>query len=263
MRALVAAVRGGPGTFVVTGTAGCGKSAVLSRLVTLSDPKFRSDHQDLVDAIWADLRPRAGDVDVALLATGLTSVDILDQLCNALGVKPAPLQGSGLAAETAGRHQALRERLASGPPVTIVLDALDEAADPWSVLSDVLRPLVEDWHRPSLRLVIGVRSPEPRTSISSMDPSAALGARTLLGATARDLHLDDDHILRADTGIYWDEGDLTAYIVNRLMNPPRGVHSPYQDSVEEATELARNLAELAGKSYVVAQVVARDLASAS
>jgi hypothetical protein len=45
---------------LVTGAAGTGKSAVLARLVTLSDPGFCARYAELVDAIPTDLRPRPG-----------------------------------------------------------------------------------------------------------------------------------------------------------------------------------------------------------
>ncbi|GGQ85216.1 P-loop NTPase family protein [Couchioplanes azureus] len=70
IRQLIAAASGPPAATLVTGGAGSGKSAVLARLVTLSDPQFLDDHAGEVAAIPADLRPDAGAVDVAVVATG-------------------------------------------------------------------------------------------------------------------------------------------------------------------------------------------------
>lgn len=68
MRDLIGVARGALGACLVTGAAGCGKSAALARLVTLSDTSFRSGHPDLVNAIPEEVRPEPGDVDVAIHA---------------------------------------------------------------------------------------------------------------------------------------------------------------------------------------------------
>ena len=74
---------------LVTGGAGSGKSAVLSRLVTLSDATFRQNYADQVAAVDADLLPAEGAVDVAVLATGKNALEILTQVCQAVGALPA------------------------------------------------------------------------------------------------------------------------------------------------------------------------------
>ncbi|MCE5282092.1 MAG: DUF2075 domain-containing protein, partial [Deltaproteobacteria bacterium] len=51
---------------LVTGAAGTGKSAVLARLVTLSDPDFCTRYDDMVATIPLDLRPTPGAVDAAV-----------------------------------------------------------------------------------------------------------------------------------------------------------------------------------------------------
>jgi ABC-type lipoprotein export system ATPase subunit len=59
MRTLSQFLRDGDGTLVVTGAAGSGKSALLARLVTLTDPMFLSNprFQDLVQAVALEERP--------------------------------------------------------------------------------------------------------------------------------------------------------------------------------------------------------------
>src|SRR6266536_2032995 len=48
MQELIAFTEGPAATLVVTGRAGCGKSATLARLVTCSDPDFRAEHTDVL-----------------------------------------------------------------------------------------------------------------------------------------------------------------------------------------------------------------------
>jgi hypothetical protein len=149
MAKLVDAVHGPPGALVVTGTAGCGKSAVLSRLVTLSDPRFRERYAAELDHIEPALRPDLGDVDVAVLASGKVAVSVLDQIRAGLGVDEAPGEAR---ADTVRRiHQAR----AGQPPATVVLDALDEAHDPAGIVREVLTPLTRDSATPWLRLLVG------------------------------------------------------------------------------------------------------------
>ena len=90
MHRLIAAATGPPGVTVVTGMAGTGKSAVLARLVTLSDYGFRAQHPALIAAIPAHLQPPLGAVDAAVLATGKLPHDVLVQLLETFsGTLPA------------------------------------------------------------------------------------------------------------------------------------------------------------------------------
>lgn len=73
MVALLSAARGNPGASVITGAAGCGKSAVLSRLVTLSDPSARERYGEDLTKNDPALLPDVGDVDIAVLASGKVS----------------------------------------------------------------------------------------------------------------------------------------------------------------------------------------------
>ncbi|MFC1401817.1 MULTISPECIES: ATP-binding protein [Streptacidiphilus] len=122
MRHLIAAIRGPAETVLVTGCAGSGKSAVLARLVTLSDRMFLAQHGEQVAQIPDDLRPAPGAVDAAVLATGKTADEVLAQICLALGVPYDPT------VPTAEGVDAFREWLAERrAPVTLVVDAMDEA----------------------------------------------------------------------------------------------------------------------------------------
>lgn len=156
MRELIAAARGDHDSdsrvTLVTGGAGCGKSAVLARLVTLSDPDFAAAYPGEVESIPADLRPEVkttlggpgGGVDVAVVATGKYAHEVIGQLSDALGVaRPENSRGD---AGLKSRIDALMTTLtALATPVTVVVDALDEAEDPLGIARALaqLRPALD------------------------------------------------------------------------------------------------------------------------
>ncbi|MFC8360253.1 hypothetical protein ACFUIY_10265 [Streptomyces griseorubiginosus] len=124
MRRLIASATGKPCAVIVSGGAGSGKSAALARLVTLSDQRFLEKYAHEVEQVPADLRPPPG----AVLATGKMHSRVMSQICSALRV-PVPT-GAGeptVDDQLAAWHAWLKDR---GPPITIVVDTLDEAADP-------------------------------------------------------------------------------------------------------------------------------------
>lgn len=252
LRDLIGAARGDPGAYLVTGAAGSGKSAALSRLVTWSDPRFRSQHAEHFNAILEELRPQPGDVDVAVHAQGKTPHEILDRLCSAFEVRIDTQAGSqGLADYHRLRLEALRTQL-SRRVSTIVIDALDKATNPLAVLTDVLAPLTYSWETPTVRLILGIRS------MGDIDDTQT--TRTLAEACRTRLH---GKVMRVDVHPYWHPQDLVDYVHDVLLIPsePR-TNTPYTDHPEQARAMARRVADLVGTSYLVAQVVARQLAAA-
>ncbi|MFE6926336.1 AAA family ATPase [Nocardia sp. NPDC057663] len=153
-------LRFGVGMLIVTGAAGTGKSAVIARAVTLSDPKFRRDprYAQAVETAPTESLPPSGSVDIAVLARQKSAPAILEQILNATGITPT--------ATDRANTQSLRNRLHDslidiGRTVTIVLDGLDEAVQPMLLLPEVVSPLAgwRDQHGTHLiRWVIGVRS---------------------------------------------------------------------------------------------------------
>lgn len=144
-------------TLIVTGTAGSGKSAVLARAVTFADPAFRADdrYRAAVELAPAETVPPPGSVHAAILARNRTSSQILASLLRALGRSiPEPTPGTDLVrvllAEVGAAVTAAAE------PVTVVIDGLDEADNPYLLTSQVIAPLAR--LQPPPRLVIGVRS---------------------------------------------------------------------------------------------------------
>ncbi|MEU1348396.1 AAA family ATPase [Streptomyces sp. NPDC005776] len=243
MKDLIAAATGPVGTTLVTGGAGSGKSAVLARLVTFSDPAFRHRYRDRLDAVAQDECPPGNAVDVAVLATGKTPHEIIAQLCAALDV-PTPA--------TTGATPSLQEWVttwhkwltARQQPLTVVVDALDEAEDPTAVLTSVLARL--DPRRDKVRLLVGVRSPGGDGVDAGPDRSLADHAQNTLGADR----------IRVDEQPWWDAQDLADYAANILATTPG---SPY--GAADASSAAHTLARRAGTSFLVTRIAAANLAA--
>jgi DnaJ-class molecular chaperone len=128
---------------VVTGSPGVGKSALLGVLVCAAHPVLREPTQP----IWDDIeRPPDANVHLAAVHARQRSVeDLTLSLARQLTLDPA-----GIVAAIAARRV---------PPV-IVIDALDEAIDPESVMSALLLPLARDVRedgRPVCRLLVAMR----------------------------------------------------------------------------------------------------------
>ncbi|NEB76678.1 hypothetical protein G3I40_15820, partial [Streptomyces sp. SID14478] len=136
-RILVGFVERPRGAMIVTGSAGTGKSALLGRVVTLSDPLFRAEdrYRTAFDGPPETIPP-AGSVTAAVSARNHTSLTALRQLGHALGLRPA-------GDELGDWQGALEEFLARpGDPVTVVVDSLDEAYDPTHFITTALAPFV-------------------------------------------------------------------------------------------------------------------------
>ena len=237
-----------PGITMITGRVGCGKSIGLSRLVTLSDPKFRGRHWRELKGVSTDLLPPRGAVDVALSARGRSIRQVLTQICYDLGVLG---EISSLDDPLLANRQALSDYLRHRKtPVTIVIDALDEAEDAAGLVTSVLRPLSEE-HPERLRVLVGIRSPggdgavgeaaEPGEE-SLLDLMTALGARWIA----------------ADDEERWNPDDLITFVGNILTNTPK---SPYRNADPgTVARIAKVISGVAGRSYLMAWAAADSLA---
>jgi WD40 repeat protein len=210
---------------VVTGDPGSGKTAVLGLLAALSDPRRRPTvpRADLPAGIVL----REGLVDVAIYAGNLTSSQVLMALAAAAGLDdldpdPATID-TGLAALIA--HLRGRDR-----PLTAIVDALDEAADPAHLAGLVLRPLLEHGQG-GIKLLFGTR----RHVRDHLGPSR--------GGEEIDL----------DAPRYADPQSLAA-LVRRIL---RDGASPFVAAAPELVEDATGaIAEAAGRSFFVARILA-------
>ncbi|MFI5798029.1 AAA family ATPase [Streptomyces sp. NPDC051677] len=251
MRKLIAAASGEPGAMIVTGGAGSGKSAALSRLVTLSDKHFLERYAHEVEQIPATLRPQVDAVDVAVLATGKLHSRVLAQICKALQVPVDSATEPTVDELLTAWHGWLKTH---GRPVTIVIDALDEAADPETLVREVLASLEPDPAAPQLRLLVGVRSlaatDGTRTAGTVQPEAQVLADLTEKLLAAKRVSVDEEP--------WWDQRDVVSYVHGILLRTPG---SPYPEAEAEiASSVAHAVGERAGRSFLVARITAKSLA---
>ncbi|MFI5532105.1 NACHT and WD repeat domain-containing protein [Kitasatospora sp. NPDC051853] len=174
-----------PGLRVVTGKAGAGKSALLGVLLCAAHPALRRHTRPL----WAALDdhvPGENDRLVAVHARRLGLDDIAASLARQLrhltgAGSPAPDDASGSPA------QRLLDLLRPDDrPVTIVIDALDEALNPQDVLAALLLPLARHALGADRRLRLLVATREDHRSASLLDLARATGSLTDLSTVGRE-----------------------------------------------------------------------------
>src|SRR5262245_26025556 len=175
---------------VVTGGPGSGKSAVLARLVTMSDPHYRARVPEplTADDPVADLP--SGAIDVAVHARTAPADEVVSALAAAAGARQADLDG-------------LIERLLERPGAfTIAVDALDEVDDP-PALAQALRRLASETADTGVRLLVSTRPGGPDRRLI-----------TDLGLPARD---DGPALIDLDNPAYLSRDDLAEYVRRRLL----------------------------------------------
>ncbi|WP_406120666.1 caspase family protein [Streptomyces sp. NBC_00989] len=221
---------------VVTGRPGCGKSAVLGRVVALSDPGYRPRF-DLGALDAATIVPE-GCVTAAVHARHKRLDEIVERIADNLGVS---VDGS------AALLQELTRRGRKGPPVVIVVDAVDEAGsdtaadagghgEPRRITRELLRPMSEIQ---GVRLLVGTRHE----------------LVTPLGPTFHCIDLDIP-------GYRAEQGDVAGYVTRMLLATEEPeVHSPYRDRPELAGAVAAGVAARAAGVYLYARTTARTLRS--
>jgi hypothetical protein len=253
IRHLIAATTPDPGarssTVLVTGGAGSGKSAVLARLVTLSDPQFVTAWADRVAGIPPDLRPAVGAVDVAVLATGKYPHEVIDQISTALHT--TDLAGGDGSGDLHGRitecRAVLDARAAAGRGTVIVLDAVDEAQDPIGVGTAAAQLTQGN----GVTMIIGVRSPT-----GEVDPPATSGPGGPLADRIE--KLTGAQRVRVDADLWWRREDLHRYATNFLTHTSG---SPYLDPARHglAERLAERITGRVGRSFLIARLAANAL----
>jgi hypothetical protein len=236
LRRLVKFIVGPPGLLVVTGRAGCGKSAVLSRLVTFADPRFVGEHTALLAAVPPGEAPPLGSVDVAVVATGKRAEEVVEQIAGALGL--------GRMDRATDLAQAL---LARGEIATVVIDALDESPEPGR-----LAALVSDLGQTGVvRAVVGIRSSAGK---DSEDPAPGPARALAIGWPRKE-------VAAIDGEPWWSDADLTAYARDLLIAGDGGP-SPYRDN-DTTGAVADRLARSAGRSFLLVRLTASSLARES
>ncbi|WP_406315676.1 caspase family protein [Streptomyces sp. NBC_00118] len=212
---------------VVTGDPGSGKSALLGRLLALTDPDAPRTRRD-GDTSGSEQRLRAYPSVIALHARRASLAGLVTDLAAALHL-PAP----------ADRDTVLTALSARTSPVAVVVDSLDEAGaagdtrESQRIARELLQPLST---LPAVRLVVGTRRPQI--------PS--------LGHAVHVLDLDaPEHITRADITTY------ARAVLEDAQDPDS--RSPYRHDPALAATIADGIAERARFSYLVARMTARAL----
>jgi WD40 repeat protein len=209
---------------VVTGNPGSGKTAVLGLIAALADSRRRATVPLHGLGLPVAAVPDVGVVNVAIYAQGLTTDEVL------AGVAAAVHSRAG----TPG--QLLEELTGRDTPLTVLIDALDEAADPHHLIRRLLGPLIEH-AAGKLRLLVGTRD-------------FLLERLGLRRGDAIDL----------DAGRYADLPALTTYAARGLLEASPG--SPYLDKPAPLIRgVADAVAEAAHPSFLVARITSATLAA--
>ncbi len=206
---------------VVTSDPGSGKSALLGRLVLLSNPATRLRVH--VSGVPSYTIPQKGIVTAALLALGKTVAELESELAQQLQVQP----GQDLIQAIVARRK----------PALIVIDELDEATDPERVIKDLIVPLQQGADT-------GVG---PRLIVATRRPWVPL-----LPDSRVEIDLDEPTYLRV--------GDVADYVWSVLLaTDDPDSPTPYRHDPIEARHVAEQVAAVARHSYLIAQIAARVL----
>jgi WD40 repeat protein len=241
---------------IVTGAAGSGKSAVLARMVTLSDPSFRRDprYRHVIDAASVPL-PEEGSVDAAVLARNKDVEDVAAALLTALGIDAAPV-AQAEPDTAAWRKQIEAHIIATGRRHTLVVDGVDEARAPQRLLVELLGPLARLDRRP-IRLIVGMRSPTPARTGPETSALAGQGESGLLtlferlapGARIRQLRTDGPEAIE----------DIRGYVQALLTHPG----TRYDSDPPAQRALATAVAARVNPSFLDARLAGQRLRDSS
>ncbi|MFD5469487.1 WD40 repeat domain-containing protein [Streptomyces sp. NPDC127105] len=229
---------------------------MLARVVTLSDPTFRSDekYRPFIEAIPLDLLVPEGAVDAAVLARNTDADELTAALYTALANKP-PAEGTGISP----RNQLLDHVLATvrrqDRPLTIVVDGIDEAKNPARIVTDLVRPLADQWTdegQPAVRMLLGIRS--AHASVSGRPRPSQDRASDLLNLLVR--FTDADEPLRTDTGTTQDIAAYARTLLRSLFDRDGSWACP---DARRLDELATAVAEEVAPSFLDARLAAEAL----
>ncbi|MFF2328526.1 MULTISPECIES: AAA family ATPase [unclassified Streptomyces] len=232
------------GMVVVTGPAGTGKTALLARLALLSVPRLTAS---LVPEPPPQSVPRPGSVHGAVSCHGASLHSLARSLMRAL----APL-GVDVPDHASATARDAVDLIGGAVPrvggITLIVDGLDEAMP--GQAHEIARRLLNPLSRcPGVKLIVGTRA-HPRQATGGRTEESLLDA---LDRSSPDLALDRDREA---------EGDIAA-LVTSILAETSG--SPYAgtDAAPLREETASRVSRRCGRRFLVAQLVARELARQS
>ncbi|WP_037307003.1 BTAD domain-containing putative transcriptional regulator [Amycolatopsis orientalis] len=222
----ISAYPASPVVTVVTGSPGSGKSAVLARLVVTTYEHYRAQiPASVLDQAQPGTVAAVGQVAAAVHAAGKTTAQVAAQIGTFLGLPDIGDQDDLI--------DALHDHTWPG---AVVLDALDEAVHPRELARELLAPLIRNGQGTGLRMIIGTRRE----------------LRAHLRTAQQEIDLD-----KAE---YFSATDVSDYIAAYLLaDSDPTFTTPYRGRPELATTIAQEAAAKAGKSFLIAQLVALDL----
>lgn len=213
---------------VVTGESGSATAGGLRLAVLLADRERPRATDALFAAVPRDAVPPQGSVDLAVDAAGKTVEEVRRRLAGRLGI---------VAGEARHLIDRARRRL---QPQTVVVDGIDDAAEPESLVADVILPLSHRAAELGIRLVLGFRrESSPGVTAVRSTISGVIPARlTLLQGRVTEL-----------AALEAGNAEQYAQLQNRFIDPP--------EVVREVPFLEAALAQLqAGTGDSVARKIA-------
>ena len=230
---------------IVMGPPGSGKSALIAHLLVLADPQLRDEAPDIYKR---DLpRELVGSVGVAVHARDKDVYAVVTEIAAAANVPAStPVE---LIVALSGRRL----------PLTIVVDALDEAApDHIEPIARLLNRLARDADDVGIRVVVAVRD--------ALEDSPLGSAVRQLGTRRVTIRVNKEPYLAGE--------DVTDYVRRRLLleghfadaspqGPGTSARTPYRDDPRLAARVARAVAQRSRGNFLVAQLVSRFLAEDS
>ena len=219
-----------PPVYVLIGSGGTGKSALVGRLIALADPdareRLRAEGWSEEEDRTRGTLPAVGLFDAAMHLRNLTAQRVVDQLGDLLRLDR---QTSPAAFVDKIAQQGNTAKL-------LIFDALDEAEDPQAVALAVIRPLA----RIGCRILVATRR-----------SAKARGAEDLLQLLAG--VSVEPHDLDADVH---SRKDIADYVVERI----RAAHSPQFADDPALVELASaKISERADGKFLYARIATSNL----
>jgi hypothetical protein len=168
----------GSGMFIVSGRAGSGKSALLGNLLVHSLPDLREAlaNRGLITLPAPDELPAAKVFDVVIHLSGLNLIQTTRRIAVGAGLGNLPSQTDpslGIATDIDWLVESLSARPGQDRPLTVLVDALDEAVDPLGIASSLLARIAV---LPGVRVLVGSRASTNETPDGPADDQNLLDA---------------------------------------------------------------------------------------